>query len=172
MTYRVIQWATGLLGKESIKGILAHPELELVGCWVHSADKVGVDVGEICGIGPIGVKATNSLDEICALEADAVVYSPVMASTRDVIQLLESGKNVVTPVGWIYPADTPGVAAIQAACMKGGATLHGTGINPGGVTERFPLMLSSLCTQQPTSSSSGWARMPLIDSLPRSPVAH
>ena len=145
MTYRVVQWATGLLGKESIKGILAHPELELVGCWVHSDDKVGRDVGEICDIGPIGVKATNSLDEICALDADAVVYSPVMASTRDVIQLLESGKNVVTPVGWIYPADTPGVAAIQAACMKGNATLHGTGINPGGITERFPLMLSALC---------------------------
>src|SRR4051812_39044663 len=51
MTYRVVQWATGLLGKESIKGILTHPELELVGCWVHSDDKVGVDVGEICGIG-------------------------------------------------------------------------------------------------------------------------
>jgi hypothetical protein len=145
MTYRVVQWATGLLGKESIKGILAHPELELVGCWVHSDDKVGRDVGEICGIGPIGVLATNSLDEICALDADAVVYSPVMASTRDVIRLLESGKNVVTPVGWIYPADTPGVAALQAACLAGKVTLHGTGINPGGITERFPLMLSALC---------------------------
>ena len=62
MTYRVVQWATGLLGKESIKGILAHPELELVGCWVHSEDKVGRDVGEICDIGPVGVNATNSLD--------------------------------------------------------------------------------------------------------------
>lgn len=145
MTYKVIQWATGLLGKESILGILAHPELELVGCWVFSDDKAGKDVGEICGIDPIGVIATNSLDEICALEADAVVYSPVMASTRDVIQLLQSGKNVVTPVGWIYPADTPGVAAIQAACLEGNATLHGTGINPGGITERFPLMLSAMC---------------------------
>ena len=68
-----------------------------------------------------------------------------MASTRDVIRLLESGKNVVTPVGWIYPADTPGVAAVQAACLAGKVTLHGTGINPGGITERFPLMLSALC---------------------------
>ena len=59
MTYRVIQWATGLVGQEAIKGVLAHPELELVGCWVHSDDKVGRDVGEICGIGPIGVTATN-----------------------------------------------------------------------------------------------------------------
>ena len=54
MTYRVVQWATGLVGKEAIKGVLAHPELELVGCWVHSPDKVGVDVGEICDLGPIG----------------------------------------------------------------------------------------------------------------------
>jgi hypothetical protein len=144
MTYRVVQWATGLVGKEAVKGVLAHPELELVGCWVHSADKVGVDVGEICELGPIGVKATGSIDDICALDADAVVYAPVLASTRDVIRLLESGKNVVTPVGWIYPGDTPGVAALQAACLAGNATLHGTGINPGGITERFPLMLSAL----------------------------
>ena len=73
------------------------------------------------------------------------MYSPVLASTADVIRLLESGKNVVTPVGWIYPGDTPGVAALQAACLAGGVTLHGTGINPGGITERFPLMLSALC---------------------------
>src|SRR4029079_791379 len=109
------------------------------------ADKVGRDVGELCDLGPIGVHATGSIDEICALEADAVVYSPVMASPRDVIRLLESGKNVVTPVGWIYPGDTPGVAALQAACLAGHTTLHGTGINPGGITERFPLMLSALC---------------------------
>jgi hypothetical protein len=145
MTYRVVQWATGFVGTEAIKGVLAHPELELVGAWVHSDDKVGRDVGELCGVGPIGVRATNSLDDICALDADAVVYAPVLASTRDVIRLLQSGKNVVTPVGWIYPGDTPGVAALQAACIEGHVTLHGTGINPGGITERFPLMLSALC---------------------------
>ncbi|HET9730700.1 MAG TPA: dihydrodipicolinate reductase [Acidimicrobiia bacterium] len=143
--YRVVQWATGLVGTEAIKGVLAHPQLELVGAWVHSAEKVGRDVGELCGLAPLGVRATNSIDEICALDADAVVYAPVLASTRDVIRLLESGKNVVTPVGWIYPGDSPGVAALQAACLQGGATLHGTGINPGGITERFPLMLSALC---------------------------
>ena len=46
MTYRVIQWATGLVGQEAIKGIVAHPELELVGCWVHSDTKVGLDAGD------------------------------------------------------------------------------------------------------------------------------
>jgi len=127
-------------------GVLAHPELELVGTWVHSPEKVGRDVGEICGIDAIGITAVGTLDEICAIDADAVVYAPVLASTRDVIQLLESGKNVVTPVGWIYPDhNASGVQALEAACQKAGVTLHGTGINPGGITERFPITLSAMC---------------------------
>ena len=48
---RVIQWATGNVGRAAVEGIVAHPELELAGAWVHSADKSGRDVGEICGIG-------------------------------------------------------------------------------------------------------------------------
>jgi len=76
MTYRVIQWATGLVGQESIKGIVAHPQLELVGCWVHSEAKVGRDAGDIAGIGPTGVLATHDIDAICAIEADAVVSLP------------------------------------------------------------------------------------------------
>ncbi len=146
MTYRVIQWATGFVGQEAIKGVLAHPDLELVGTWVHSPEKAGKDVGELCGLGPIGVTATNDVDELLALDADCVVYAPVLASTGTVIRLLESGKNVVTPVGWIYTtAATPKLAELEAACRAGNATLHGTGINPGGITERFPLAVSALC---------------------------
>jgi hypothetical protein len=145
MTYRVIQWATGLVGQEAIKGVIAHPELELVGAWVHSPEKVGRDVGDLCGLDPLGVIATGDLDEICAIDADCVVYAPVLASHRTVVRLLESGKNVVTPVGWIYPTESPKTAEIEDACRRGGATLHGTGINPGGITERFPLMLSAMC---------------------------
>ena len=59
MPYRVIQWATGNVGRAAVEGILAHPELELVGTWVHGAGKVGRDVGELCGLGPIGVRATE-----------------------------------------------------------------------------------------------------------------
>ncbi len=41
MTYRVIQWASGGVGRAAMQGVLDHPDLELVGCWVHSADKDG-----------------------------------------------------------------------------------------------------------------------------------
>lgn len=142
---RVIQWATGYVGAEAIKGVIARPDMELVGCYVYSLDKVGQDAGTLAGVSPIGVAATNSIDEVCALDADAVVYSPMMANDGDVIRLLESGKNVVTPCGWVYPRRDGRYVEIEAACARGATTLHGTGIHPGGITECFPLMASALC---------------------------
>ena len=79
MGLRVVQWATGGVGVAAIKGVLEHPDLELVGCWVHSEHKAGKDVGSIIEGEPLGVTATNSVDEILALDADAVVYAPLLA---------------------------------------------------------------------------------------------
>ena len=143
MTYRVIQWATGGVGKAAIQGISRHPDLELAGCWVHSADKAGRDAGEIAGIGILGVAADDSVDRVLALDADCVIYAPLVPDDALVERILRSGKNVVTPVGWVYP-DPAKVAPLAAACTDAGVTLHGTGIHPGGVTERIPLTLSAL----------------------------
>ncbi|MGE2816397.1 dihydrodipicolinate reductase [Mycobacterium heidelbergense] len=142
---RVIQWATGGVGKAAIECVVNHPQLELVGCWVHSPEKDGVDVGRIIGTDDLGVAATSSADEVLALDADCVVYSPLIPNDDEVVAILRSGKNVVTPVGWVYPdLDNPAVKAIAEAAVEGGVTLHGSGIHPGGITERFPLMLSGL----------------------------
>ena len=143
--YRVIQWATGGVGRAAIQGVLRHPELELVGCWVHSADKDGRDAGELAGEDPIGVAATTDIAALLATDADCVMYSPLLPDDAVVAAILRSGKNVVTPVGWVYPdRSNPGVAAIEAAALAGNVTLHGSGIHPGGITERFPLMVSAL----------------------------
>lgn len=145
MALKVVQWATGGVGVAAIKGILEHPDLELAGCWVHSEAKNGRDVGELIGAAPLGVAATNSVDEILALDADAVIYAPLIANADEVAALLRSGKNVVTPVGWLYPSEKQ-AAPMRAAALEGNATLHGTGIAPGGISEKFPLLLSALST--------------------------
>jgi 2,4-diaminopentanoate dehydrogenase len=143
MTYRVIQWATGGVGRAAIEGVVAHPDLQLVGCWVHSANKHGRDAGEIAGGSAIGVAATHDIDEVLAIDADCVLYAPMLADPSVVERILRSGKNVVTPVGWWYPAEGS-VPDLEQACADAGVTLHGTGIHPGGITERFPLMVSAL----------------------------
>jgi len=144
VSYRVIQWATGNVGKEAIRGILAHPELELAGCWVHSDAKRGRDVGEIIGESSTGILATNSIDDVLATDADCVVYTPLLADVAEVVALVRSGKNVVTPLGWFYAKSAPGAPEVEAACQDAGVSVHGTGIHPGGITERFPLTISSM----------------------------
>ena len=143
MSYRVIQWATGGVGRAAIGGVIDHPELELVGAWVHSPAKEGVDAGTLAGRAPLGVAATGDVGSLLALEADCVVYSPFMADPAVVEAILGSGKNVVTPLGWFYPP-APERDHFDELATQAGVSLHGTGIHPGGITERFPLMVSAL----------------------------
>ena len=117
MSLKVIQWATGGVGRAAIEGIIAHPDLELVGCWVHSEDKAGRDVGTICGLEPIGVTASNDIDALVAMAADCVMYSPIIADPSLVCRLLASGKNVVTPLNWFYPGQRD-VADLEQALAQ------------------------------------------------------
>ena len=45
VTYRVIQWSTGNVGQYALRLVADHPDLELVGLWVHGADKAGTRRG-------------------------------------------------------------------------------------------------------------------------------
>ncbi|HEX4016703.1 MAG TPA: dihydrodipicolinate reductase [Frankiaceae bacterium] len=150
---RVIQWATGNVGRHAVAAIADHPDLALVGTLVYSDAKAGRDVGEVCGIGDVGVTATKDPEEILALEADCVLYMAQgemnpMGALEDICRLLASGKNVistaVTP--FIYPRSAGSfvVDRLEAACAEGGTSFHGTGIEPGWASEVLPLVMSSL----------------------------
>lgn len=150
---RVVQWATGPVGRHAVAAVVDHPELGLVGCYVYNPDKVGRDVGDICGIGPIGVTATGSRDEILSLDADCVLYmaqgdANPAGALDDICPLLVSGKNVVstavTPL--IYPASMGHdvVKRLEDACAEGGTSFHATGIEPGWASEVLPMAISGL----------------------------
>ncbi len=145
-TYRVVQWATGSVGRESLKAIIMHPQLELAGLWVHSQKKQGRDAGELCGMPPTGIHATNDLDEILACDADCVAYMPRLSDLDEVCALLRSGKNVICTPFLFYGSHLPPAdrARVEAACEEGGTSVHGTGIHPGFVGMVLPLALSGM----------------------------
>ena len=91
MAYRVVQWTTGNVGRQSVEAIVAHPELELVGCYAWSPDKVGREVGDLCGIAPVGVVATNDVDALLALGPDCVVYNPMWIDVDEMVHILDAG---------------------------------------------------------------------------------
>ena len=87
MTLRVVQWTTGNIGRRSVQALVANPLYELVGCYAWSAEKVGVDVGELCGIDPIGIVATDDVDALLALAPDCVVYNPMWPSIDELVRI-------------------------------------------------------------------------------------
>lgn len=144
--YRVIHYATGGAGKQAIRGIAAHPQLELVGLLVHDKAKVGRDAGELAGIGALGVAATDDVDAILTMDADCVSYMALWNDVDLVCRMLASGKNVVSTAGLLYPKffGQELVDRLEAACREGGTSVHGTGINPGFSGEVLPLTMSVL----------------------------
>jgi len=134
MRLRVVQWTTGNVGKQSAIAIARNPGLELVGCYAWSPDKVGRDVGELCGVPPLGVTATSDVDALLGLRPDCVVYNPMWPSIDELVRILAAGVNVVTTAAFIngrrLGADRERLAA---ACERGRSSLLGTGINPGFV---------------------------------------
>jgi 4-hydroxy-tetrahydrodipicolinate reductase len=144
---RVVQWATGNIGTKSLRAVIEHPRLELVGLFVYSDDKVGRDAGELCGLPATGVAATRDIDDIVALEPDCVLYMPRQCDVDDVCRLLESGANIVTTRGeFHHPASLDDATRdrVEAACARGATSIHSTGSSPGFVTEALPIVLLSL----------------------------
>ncbi len=165
MSYRVIQWYTGSIAREQIRMIQNNPELELVGAVVHHEEKAGIDLGvitnrtksEITGITTVG-----SIDAGLAINADVVLYNAPFERYDEIVRILETGKNVITPSAAFFPWSRPELSQIEAACKKGGVSLLGTGVNPGFAGDVLPLVASSLCERvdhihiQEVGELSGW----------------
>src|SRR5438045_6192351 len=127
MAKRVVVWGTGFVGKLVIPEIVPHPGFDLVGVGVSNPEKVGKDVGEICGVDPVGLAATDDVESLIALEPDALVhYGPTAAhpldNIRDIGAFLRAGIDVcstaMTP--WVWPSMTLNppdcIAPISADC--------------------------------------------------------
>ncbi len=153
MKYRVIQWATGGMGKNCLRAVIDHPAMELVGVYVYGRDKVGKDAGEIARRPATGVIATDDEERILALDADVVIHAarlapPYGSHDADLIRLLASRKNVISLNGYSHPRHWGGArfAALEAACHAGGASLLGAGLNPGFAAEQLAVVATSVCT--------------------------
>lgn len=145
--YRIVQWATGNIGLHSLRAVIEHPDLELVGLYAYSDAKVGKDAGELCGLPVVGVAATHDIDEILALQPDCVLYMGDRVDLDAIERLLESGANVVSTRSEFHrPAnlDPETRSRLEAACARGNSTLFSTGSSPGFITEALPLALLSM----------------------------
>jgi hypothetical protein len=155
LTLRVIQFSTGNVGQHSLRHVIEHPDLELVGVHASSPGKIGRDAAELCGLSQAtGVIATGDIDALVGLHADCVVYTS-QGETRatdalaEVTNFLRDGTNVVaTSLVWLVNPDTADSwlrDPLQAACRDGGTTMYVNGIDPGFSGDMLPFAALSLC---------------------------
>ena len=151
--YKVIQWATGAMGKSCLRAIIDRPDLHLVGLYVYSPKKSGSDAGKIANRPETGILASNDIEDIVALDADLVVHAARLGATHDshdddIVRLLKSGKNVLSINGnTFYPNWSKARRdKLQAACEEGGVSFAGTGLNPGFAAERLLVTATSVCS--------------------------
>jgi hypothetical protein len=141
--YRVAVWRPGDVGSVCIREAIRRPELEVVGAYVYSEHKDGVDIGTLVGKDPIGVVATRNLEQFLAIECDVVIYTALDFSggpaEQDFVTLLKEGKNVITSLPYNYlPARSADVKqALLAASLEGGATFYASGVNPDFIGNRY-----------------------------------
>lgn len=162
-TYRVVQWATGRIGAASLRGLVRSSQFEVVGVYVHSADKDGRDAGEICGMEPIGIAATCDPARIIALKPDCIIAMPEGANVDDMCRFLAAGINIATSrVDYLEPftMDQTGRARIEEACRQGQASIHASGCSPGFSSEALPLVLMSMSRSMDCLTIDEYADIP------------
>ncbi|BBZ02317.1 dihydrodipicolinate reductase [Mycolicibacterium chitae] len=143
--YRVVQWTTGNVGKSSVAALAANPNYEIVGCYAWSPEKAGRDVGELVGIEPLGVTATNDVDQLLALKPDVVVYNPMWIDVDELVRILEAGINVVATASFITGHNQgAGRDRIAEACERGGSSMFGSGISPGYINQ-LSVVAAGIC---------------------------
>jgi hypothetical protein len=152
--FRVVQWATGSMGRTALRRIIDHPDLELVGVHVYDPRKAGRDAGDLVRRPATGVLASSRIEDIIALRPDVVIHAPRLSEpyelqNAEVLRLLQAGINVISTAGFHHPdAHGPAYAGpLREACRVGGSTLAGLGLNPGFIVERIAVALTGMCAQ-------------------------
>ncbi|WP_106400631.1 NAD(P)H-dependent amine dehydrogenase family protein [Actinocorallia populi] len=144
---RVVQWTTGNVARQALAAVVERPDLELVGVYAHSKEKAGRDAGELAGYGrPLGVRATDDIEEIIALAPDCVLYMPLHPDVEHLARLLRAGINVLTTASFITGRAYGEAArsALEEAALAGGASLFGSGVNPG-YADQLAAVASGVC---------------------------
>ena len=130
-----------------VQALAANPNYELVGCYAWSQDKAGRDVGELAGIEPLGITATNDVDALLALKPDVVVYNPMWIDVDELVRILSAGVNVVSSASFITGHNLgAGRDRIVEACRRGGSTMFGSGVSPG-FAELLAIVAASGCAR-------------------------
>ncbi len=153
---RVVIYGLGAIGALIAKNIIEKPWIKFISAIDIDPNKVGKDVGEVIGIGPMNVKVIhdNEADEFLReARPDVVIHTVTTYLDKAFPQLekcIRAKANVVSTAETLaYPwYRFPDLAEkLDKMAKDNEVTILGTGVNPGFIFDTLPAFLTSVCVK-------------------------
>ena len=142
----------GPLGQKVLRYAVERGCFNIVGAVDNDPEKAGKDLGQLCGIEPLGITVRDNLaDAIKGQSVDVALVttvSSIVTLESQVAELANAKLNIVSTCEELFfPWKTnPQVAGrIDDICRRNGVACVGTGVNPGYLMDLLPTVLSGLC---------------------------
>lgn len=150
---RVAVYGCGVMGCRVARALLEKKSFELVGAVDVNPKLVGKDLGEVLDLPrKLGVAVEKDAATLFSrARVDAVLHatsSHLKTVYPQIAQCVEAGLDVVSTCEELsYPWKRhPELSRdLDALAKRGGATVVGTGINPGYLMDALPLVLTAPC---------------------------
>jgi hypothetical protein len=133
---------TGAVGATVVRMLAHRNDIRIVGALAHGEGKVGRDLGDIVGVGHLGVTATADVDSLIALRADCLMWHGAVWHPDVIGRFLAAGTNVYSGYGAWFPLGNSDDRTIADACAAGGSTYVAGGNIPGLISDVLPLFLT------------------------------
>lgn len=150
--YKITLFGPGRMGGICIWEMANSDSFEIVAVRAYSEEKAGMDAGELIGIDPIGVLASNDVEAVLAVDCDCVVYTAHdegnFNTDEEILKILAAGKNIVTPLPYQNAhlfREQEFVEKLRHACEIGNSVFYAGGIDPDLIPNRILLGLTGGC---------------------------
>jgi 4-hydroxy-tetrahydrodipicolinate reductase len=147
-----VQVGIGPIGQKMVKYAVERGCFNIVGAVDPDPDKAGKELGELCGINPLGITVSSNLDEaIRGRQPEVAIVttvSSVVAFESQIVELAKAKFHIVSTCEELfYPWNTqPELSKrIDEICRKNGVVCLGTGVNPGYLMDFLPTVLTGPC---------------------------
>ncbi len=150
---KVAHLGLGVIGTEAVKAMAAKPWAQIVGSMDVDPAKIGKSMEEITGLISLAdVPVYETFEQMMAhAQPDVILHaagSSAAVSFDQIEPIIRSGISVVSSCEQLlypYLREPERSREINTLCIKHGAGVVGTGVNPGFVMDLLPLCLTGVC---------------------------
>ena len=150
----VVSFGVGVIGGLTARFILEEKgsAMDLVGAYDIDPKKVGKDLGSLVGLdSSTGIRVSDRLDAVLARDVDVAIHTTTSwldAAAPQLESIVRRGVDVVSSceeLSYPYTVDRKLSSRLDLSAKRHGATILGTGINPGFLMDALPIALTAPC---------------------------